>query len=103
MDLLIAHMVGDYLFQNRWMAQNKHKNVWIAYIHAAIYMLSVGIICRWADWRLVVVISSHLIIDYYRIGAKWRQFFSRDTEIPWAILSDNTIHLLILRALRLVR
>jgi hypothetical protein len=102
MNLLIAHLVGDYLFQNRWMALNKHKNPLICVLHAAVYTLSVALICGWWDARLIVVFLSHEIIDCFRIGAKWRQFFSRDTELPWTILADNTMHLLILWGLSLV-
>ena len=102
MNILIAHLVGDYLFQNRWMALNKHKNPLICFFHAAIYTLSVMVICGWADWKWYVVLISHFAIDYFRIGAKWRQFFSKDTELPWTILSDNTMHLLILWGLILI-
>ena len=96
MNLLIAHLVGDYLFQNRWMALNKHNNWFICWLHALIYTLSVAIICGWWDWKFYTVFITHWLIDFYRIGAKWRQFYSRDTELPWTILSDNTMHLLIL-------
>jgi hypothetical protein len=96
MELLVAHLVGDYLFQNRWMALNKYKNAWICFLHSFIYALSVAVLLGWWDVRFLLVLFSHDLIDYFRIGAKWRQFFSRDTELPWTILSDNTIHLLIL-------
>ena len=102
MNLLIAHLVGDYLFQNRWMALNKHKNAWICSLHAIVYALSVSVICGMDFWKICIVYISHFIIDYFRIGAKWRQFFSRDAELPWTILSDNTMHLLILWVLSLI-
>lgn len=102
MNLLIAHLVGDYMFQNRWMALNKHKESWICNLHSIIYALSVTIICGWYDWRYLVIWLSHFFIDYFRIGAKWRQFFSKDTELPWTILSDNIMHLLILWGLSLI-
>jgi hypothetical protein len=106
MQLLIAHLVGDYLFQNRWMALNKHENADVCILHSLIYAISVSLICgMWSDneiFKFLIIFVSHFIIDYFRIGAKWRQFFSHDTEIPWTILSDNTIHLLILWGLSLV-
>jgi hypothetical protein len=102
MNLLIAHLVGDYLFQNRWMALNKHKNSWVCVFHSTIYTWSIMVICGWWDWRAFVIALTHYLIDKFRIGAKWRQFFSRDTELPWTILSDNTMHLLILWGLSLI-
>jgi len=103
MQLLIAHLVGDYLFQNRWMALNKHKNWLICLLHSFIYALSVMLICNFDyGWKVGIVFLSHFYIDYFRIGAKWRQFFSGETELPWTILSDNTMHLLILWVLSLI-
>lgn len=102
MNLLIAHLVGDYLFQNRWIALNKHKNYWICILHSLINAVSVWIICGFYGWKLGLIFLSHYYIDYFRIGAKWRQFYSHDTELPWTILSDNTMHLLILWGLSLI-
>ena len=102
MNILIAHLVGDYLFQNRWMALNKHNVPVICALHSWIYTFAVMFICGWADWKFYAVFISHFIVDYFRIGAKWRQFYSKDTELPWTILSDNTMHLLILWGLSLI-
>jgi hypothetical protein len=96
MGLIVAHMVGDYLFQNRWMALNKQKNIWICSLHALIYAISIMVICGWYDWRIAVVFISHLIIDHWCIGGIWRKFYSRDNELPWIITADNTMHLIIL-------
>lgn len=102
MNLLLAHLVGDYLFQNRWMALNKHKETWICGLHSIIYALSAFIFTGWPFWKIGVVYLTHFYIDYFKIGAKWRHFFSRDTEVPWMILADNTMHLIILWVLSLV-
>src|SRR5678815_493843 len=37
---LIAHAVGDYIFQSDWMANNKTKRSWPAAIHATTYAVS---------------------------------------------------------------
>lgn len=95
MDIVVAHMVGDYLLQNTWMAMNKQKNIFICLLHAFLYSLAFNIICGWGDWRFWVILITHLIIDHWRIGAIWRKFFSGDTDLPWVITADNTIHLLI--------
>jgi hypothetical protein len=98
MNLLVAHMVGDYLFQNRWMATNKAKyNGSIALAtHCLIYTLSVYLFTGWSFKFLWIIYCSHAIMDALELGKVWRRFFSRDEEIPWSITSDNTIHLLIL-------
>jgi hypothetical protein len=102
MQYLVAHMLGDYLFQNRWMALNKQKNKFICLLHSCIYGLSVAVICGWWDWKAVVIVVSHFLIDYFKVGKLWRQFYSRDAELPWMITADNAIHLLILYVLSLI-
>jgi hypothetical protein len=102
MDLLVAHMLGDFFFQNRWMALNKTKNIFVCLIHCAIYTLCVAIICGWYDWKLVTIFSTHLLIDFFRIAATWRKFYSRDNELPWMITADQSIHLLILWILNML-
>ena len=39
MEQLIAHLFGDYVFQNDWMAQNKTSSDWAAVVHAVVYTL----------------------------------------------------------------
>lgn len=36
---LIAHLCGDYLAQSQWMAENKTKRSWPAFVHALLYSL----------------------------------------------------------------
>jgi hypothetical protein len=36
---LLAHLVGDYLLQSDWMANNKTKRSWPALVHALLYSL----------------------------------------------------------------
>lgn len=96
MDLIVAHMMGDYLLQNTWMAMNKARRVEPCLLHSFLYTLAVSVVCGWWDWRALVVGASHYVIDHYRIGVWWRQLYSRDTDLPWVITADNTMHLLIL-------
>jgi hypothetical protein len=102
MNLLVAHMIGDYFFQNNWMALNKTKNSLICGLHCLLYTLSISIICQWFDWRLFIVFFTHFIMDRFRLATYWRKFYSKDEQIPWIITSDNSIHLLILWLLSLI-
>jgi len=36
---LLAHLCGDYILQSDWMAQNKTKRSWPAFVHALLYSL----------------------------------------------------------------
>jgi hypothetical protein len=42
----LAHMVGDYLIQNHWMAVEKTKRWWPAVVHGVTYGLPFLLITR---------------------------------------------------------
>lgn len=65
----IFHLIGDYLFQNDWMAQNKTKWWFPASIHALTYSFLFLFICHSYWWFLILV--SHYLIDRYRIAVYW--------------------------------
>lgn len=73
---MLGHFVGDYLFQNEWMAQNKAKrNVhgWLACMtHVNLYTFAVMFflflvnhdVCE--HWKLLLIIwVPHYFIDHY--------------------------------------
>lgn len=115
---LLAHMVGDYLIQNDWMAQEK-TNRWLpAVAHAATYGLPFLAITR-DPLALAVIVVTHAAIDRYRLArhvvwvknllapAAYRHPWSecsgtgyhRDRPVwltVWLmIIADNTLHVLI--------
>jgi hypothetical protein len=107
MEQLLAHLVGDYLFQPNQIAQLKLKYWWAAIVHGLLYTLPFLALTQ--SWKALVVISlSHMVIDRYRlakyIGRLKNWSFTGDgypDETPdyirvWLlIITDNTMHLLI--------
>lgn len=63
---LILHLVGDYLTQSDWMAQNKTKSTWAAFVHATIYSLPFLLIG--SQMAFLVIWSTHFFIDRYRLA-----------------------------------
>lgn len=112
---LILHMIGDYVTQSDWMAQNKTKSTWAAFVHATIYSLPFLLIT--SPEAVLVIWSTHLLIDRFRLaryiayiknflGAKstWKPWnecnatgYHKDSPVwlsVWLmILYDNTLHL----------
>jgi uncharacterized protein DUF3307 len=111
-------MVGDYLIQSDWMAQEKTKRWWPAIVHAVTYGLPFLVITR-NPIALAVIVGTHAVIDRYRLARhvvwaknhlalagsvpSWSE--CRATGYPpdrpvwlttWLlIIADNTIHVLI--------
>ncbi|MEM7242777.1 MAG: DUF3307 domain-containing protein [Pseudomonadota bacterium] len=82
--LLLAHLLGDYLFQTNTMVARKPElkvlGLHIA-IHGALYTAVL-----WQSWGLIALLTaSHFLIDWIKIN------YGRD-EI-WSYLADQTAHL----------
>lgn len=65
--VVLAHMVGDYLIQSDWMAQEKTKRWWPAIAHAITYGLPFLLITQ-SPLALLVIVGTHAIIDHYRLA-----------------------------------
>lgn len=123
-DQIVAHLVGDYILQSHWMAQNKGKNSWAAAVHAVTYTLPFVLITQ-SPLALALICGSHFVIDRWRLArfivwfkngpiefgaypfnrfshAKWKPVTATgypDDVPPWLavwllIFADNTLHLL---------
>lgn len=113
---LILHLVGDYLTQSDWMAQEKTRASWPAAAHAFVYGLPFVIIGSWP--AVAVIIGSHFVIDRWRLAryVVWAKNMAAPARYryPWAdcagtgyhadrpawlavwllIAADNTLHLI---------
>lgn len=72
--VIIGHLVGDFLLQNKYMAMNKSKSHWKCFIHCFLYTLAVGVftypyIHTWLWWGIVFL--SHYPIDRWVLADKW--------------------------------
>lgn len=63
---LILHLIGDYVTQSDWMAQQKTKSTWAAFCHATVYSLPFLWIA--SHEALFVIWSTHLLIDRFRLA-----------------------------------
>ncbi|MFH9798120.1 DUF3307 domain-containing protein [Streptomyces virginiae] len=116
--VLLAHLVGDYLLQSDWMANEKTKRWWPAWAHALTYGLPFLLVTQ-SPAALAVIVGTHAVIDHYRLARHvvWAKNFMspRSHWHPWSecsatgyhqdrplwmtvwlmIIADNTIHLVI--------
>jgi hypothetical protein len=103
----LFHLFGDYLIQNDWMAANKTKSSWAAFVHAITYSLPFLFLAPSYWWLLIF--GSHFLIDRFRLAVYWIKLvnwnwqsenFGYAKEKPvwmsvWLmIIIDNTFHLL---------
>lgn len=106
MEQLILHLIGDYVFQNNWIANNKTKSHWICALHAALYSLPFLLITT--PLAVGIIFCHHFLVDRYRLAVDYIKFFNQSEdksnfgfpkETPafisfWVmVIVDNTIHL----------
>jgi len=73
LQLVLAHLLGDFLLQpSVWVAAKDHRKIqaWQLYVHAAIHGLLILIICaHMSYWPLALLIASiHLLIDGIKLS-----------------------------------
>lgn len=92
-DQIVAHLVGDYLLQSDWMAQEKTKSLLAAGVHAAFYTVPF-VLLTGELWALVFIAGSHFIIDHWRLARyvcwakNWISPRPEDPK-PWKDCSDT--------------
>ena len=70
---LLFHFIGDYIIQSDWMANEKIKSNWPAFIHAVSYSGLFFIICDW-QYCVGLILLTHFFIDRFRL-AKYVVYF----------------------------
>jgi len=110
---ILAHLIGDYVFQNQWMATRKTTQWLPALVHAVFYTLAFLILFG-PSWALLIIGGTHAVIDRYRLAKYVCRFWGIgengwvmeklgvkiDSPPPFLavwllIIVDNTSHLLI--------
>lgn len=108
---LLLHLIGDYLTQTSWMANNK-TNKWApAIVHGLVYSIPFLFFFGWKSW--IVIVTTHIFIDRFRLikyilrlrewnfKNEWGFKTEGENALPpfmWVwlmIIADNTVHLLI--------
>jgi len=66
-DQLVAHLVGDYILQSHWMAEEKTKRTLAAIAHAICYTLPF-LLLTLSPAALGVIAGTHFVIDRWRLA-----------------------------------
>lgn len=103
---IVLHLVGDWLFQNDWMAFNKMSLRHPAgYVHAAIHAGLLLLIFPW--YAAFVVGVTHMLIDTRKPTIWWMKHIKQmTTEGPHVVMVeiwlDQVEHVVILAIAALV-
>ena len=99
MNYLVAHLVGDFLLQTDWMAQNKKRSSFVCTVHVMAYMVPF-LFLNLAWWQLAIIAAQHWIQDKtnfvtWYMQAVGKAEFAKPPLAPWSIfVVDATFHIL---------
>ena len=107
---ILCHLIGDYLFQNSWMALNKTSKWFAAAVHAFIYSLAFIFLTQ-SPYALLFIFGTHCVVDRFRLPRYFIWVINGRPEgglengyspnlPPWLstwllIIVDNTFHMLL--------
>ncbi|MHB1125624.1 MAG: DUF3307 domain-containing protein [Bacillota bacterium] len=105
--LIVGHMAGDYLFQTRWMANNKTRDWSPLLVHSTVYT---GLVWLFSlppggigPGGVLLVLISHLVLDRRRAVAWWTRTICQADDLPWMLMVvDQSWHLLVLALASLI-
>ncbi|HEY3281594.1 MAG TPA: DUF3307 domain-containing protein [Armatimonadota bacterium] len=99
MDWFVGHMVGDYLLQTNYQAENKKHGWWPCFSHVLTYTLCIWLFTQWPVWKLAMVFGTHYLQDRSQL-VKWFNTVTHKNGEPWLhIVVDNTLHMVVLHLL----
>ena len=77
--LWVCHLIGDWIFQNDWIADRKTKMPWVRALHVTIYCLPfIGLLGLMSApphflWWMAWIWVTHFVIDSYKPLMLFRQ------------------------------
>ena len=105
--LLIAHLIGDWIIQTYWMANEKSKSLapllahvftYHIFVFIALYLAGVPLISNL--WATLFLALTHAILDNRRFEFWWLRKIKKveEKDVPiWLLLGvDQSSHLLLI-------
>ena len=92
--VLLAHYIADYSLQGDFLAQTKGKYWYNLFAHSMIYSLSLCLCFKllgvFVIWKFIVLLISHIIIDYLKANAK-----DKEKALTSYLYVDQGLHIMI--------
>lgn len=102
--MFVGHLVGDFLLQSSWMADNKDEKWVPLLIHCFVYTVVVTLFALPAGGlglpAIALIFLVHVLIDRTRFVDIWAKYVTRSPDQAWLkIIQDQTWHILLLALL----
>lgn len=99
--LLVGHLVGDFIFQTRWMAENKASKWVPLLVHSAVYTMCVYLLSLGGEglsWPATgFIFITHCLLDRREFVRFWTDKVTGAKDVMWLnIIVDQSWHIVIL-------
>jgi hypothetical protein len=91
----VAHLIGDFILQNDWMARRKKDSSWVCLVHVVVYMLPF-LLCALNWWQLLAIAAQHFAQDRSAFILWWMRVWKRvhpDHRKGIALFVDQAFHI----------
>jgi hypothetical protein len=93
MEQLLLHLLGDYITQNSWLANNKTLNTVKGYlaclIHVTLYSLPFLLLTNGFTVAWFVIFITHFLIDKYRLAVYLIKFNNLQFVKPFKLVMSG--------------
>lgn len=105
--MFVGHLVGDFLLQTSWMADNKRGEWFPLLVHCFIYTVTVALFALPAGGlsviAIVILFIAHVLFDKSNFVFLWLKYVSRSPDNTWLkIVQDQVWHIVILAVLAFI-
>lgn len=99
--LLVGHVIGDFIFQTRWMAEKKSSQWLPLIVHAVVYtaiVTALSFITKGLSiWGILIILIGHIILDQRTFTNFWADKVNGAANIDWLkITLDQSWHIVFL-------
>ena len=97
MHWILAHFIGDFLFQNDWMQKKTTSNLHCT-IHVVVYLVPF-LVTGLPWWKIVLIGVQHFLQDRLGWAVVWQKFVRQTPPEKWPtgrLIVDQVIHILFL-------
>ena len=92
--ILLAHYIADYPLQTCPQAKTKGRYFYSLLSHSIIYGLTISLAFKilgvFAIWKAIVLIVSHVVIDYFKATSK-----NKEKAMTTYLYIDQALHITI--------
>lgn len=95
--LIMAHCVGDYLFQSTYLAVNKGKDKYLLFVHSVLYVFGIILTAHVFSieisvLQILTLFIAHMVADHIKASG----ISTKALGEKKALIVDQAIHYLVL-------